>query len=443
MTSGTTLAQGWHNVTPSRLQKVFGFQAFDKPNNGFEVFCWDSTVFQQSRGYHLSRLAIQDSFIAVWRAGCGEPAPVYYGTIRVQSLVYPLAGTNVMWILYDDSGCPGPEGWLAHVRICQDTTGRVPPSCQNWIGFFGAPPCAGRTSFLYSSVTEPNAVYLIASDSILKASNGGTIFHGLRRPRPVTDRCCIDQFFVISPGVYLAGGPNPNGQAYVLYRTTDSSQTWVQVFDKPVRGIVSDPLAPYVVYLASDSGLYRSTTSGTSWTRLEVGSFRSISFGRTFTNHAYAGTTTGELWRSTDRGNVWSIYNNTFTDSTIIGLYVYPDGDTLLACATNGLFKVFESHIVGVNEELNSLPFRFSLNQNYPNPFNPTTAISYQLTASSFVTLKVFDVLGCEVAILENEEKTPGIHYVQWDGSNQPSGVYFYRLTAGSLSKTMKAVLIK
>ncbi|HCV41879.1 MAG TPA: hypothetical protein DGH68_00220, partial [Bacteroidetes bacterium] len=84
-----------------------------------------------------------------------------------------------------------------------------------------------------------------------------------------------------------------------------------------------------------------------------------------------------------------------------------------------------------------------SLFQNYPNPFNPTTAISYQLTAQSFATLKVNDVLGREVATLINEVKPPGTYTVQWDASGVTSGVYFYRLEAGGFVSTKKLLIVK
>jgi hypothetical protein len=88
-------------------------------------------------------------------------------------------------------------------------------------------------------------------------------------------------------------------------------------------------------------------------------------------------------------------------------------------------------------------PLTFSLGQNYPNPFNPTTTIRYQLSANSFVTLKVFDILGREVAALVNEAQRPGIYRVKWDASGLPSGVYFYRMHAGEFVATRKAVLMR
>ena len=95
-------------------------------------------------------------------------------------------------------------------------------------------------------------------------------------------------------------------------------------------------------------------------------------------------------------------------------------------------------------------PGEFELHQNYPNPFNPTTAISYSLPfakgrggVGSLVTLKIYDVLGREIATLVNEAKPRGKYEVMFDASNLSSGVYFYRLTAGSFSQTRKLLLVR
>jgi photosystem II stability/assembly factor-like uncharacterized protein len=88
-------------------------------------------------------------------------------------------------------------------------------------------------------------------------------------------------------------------------------------------------------------------------------------------------------------------------------------------------------------------PFSYSLEQNYPNPFNPTTSIKFQISSTSFVSLKVFDVLGKEIATLVNESKEPGMYTASWDAGNITSGLYFYRLSAGSLVATRKMLLLK
>jgi hypothetical protein len=77
-------------------------------------------------------------------------------------------------------------------------------------------------------------------------------------------------------------------------------------------------------------------------------------------------------------------------------------------------------------------PEKYELYQNYPNPFNPTTTISFVIPQSSFVILKVFDILGSEVATLINEKKEPGYHSVQWNGSGNSSGMYIYQVSAKS-----------
>lgn len=94
-------------------------------------------------------------------------------------------------------------------------------------------------------------------------------------------------------------------------------------------------------------------------------------------------------------------------------------------------------------EDADLVPVKYKLNQNFPNPFNPETVIQYQLASTSFVSLKIYDVLGNEVSTLVNETKTPGTHQIIFNASNLPSGIYMYRLNAGSFSSTKKLVLIR
>jgi hypothetical protein len=92
-------------------------------------------------------------------------------------------------------------------------------------------------------------------------------------------------------------------------------------------------------------------------------------------------------------------------------------------------------------EEL--IPVVHALGQNYPNPFNPTTVIGYSLFVRGPVTLRVYDILGREVAILVDGVKAPGTFTARWDASGLPGGVYFYRLTGPGVNETRKMVLIR
>ena len=97
----------------------------------------------------------------------------------------------------------------------------------------------------------------------------------------------------------------------------------------------------------------------------------------------------------------------------------------------------------GVFINNNYQPVKFSLYQNYPNPFNPVTVINYRIAAGSFVSIKVFDILGNNVAELIHEKQSPGSYEINFDGSNIPSGIYFYTLKAGSFKDTKRMLLIK
>ncbi|MCI0448509.1 MAG: T9SS type A sorting domain-containing protein, partial [Chlorobi bacterium] len=117
-----------------------------------------------------------------------------------------------------------------------------------------------------------------------------------------------------------------------------------------------------------------------------------------------------------------------------------PDGYIYLSVYSGTIYKMVYN-TSGINN--NNAPVNFSLSQNYPNPFNPTTKIKYEIPKSEFVTLKIYNVLGSEIAELVNEYKQTGSYEVEWDASNFPSGVFFYELLAGPFKVRKKMVLVK
>ncbi len=119
----------------------------------------------------------------------------------------------------------------------------------------------------------------------------------------------------------------------------------------------------------------------------------------------------------------------------------FPDGSTnwqLLNTITRGT----ANSITSVEND-NIVISEFKLNQNYPNPFNPTTTFSYAIGKQGFVTLKIFNVLGKEVATLVNEVKSIGNYEIKFNAANLSSGIYFYKLTSGTFTSTKKLTLIK
>jgi len=146
-----------------------------------------------------------------------------------------------------------------------------------------------------------------------------------------------------------------------------------------------------------------------------------------------------EIWREVGFvpgfGTTTETMNYTFTDEKLsMGLYSY----RLKQVDFDGTFEYTNS----VEAEVYS-PFEFKLAQNYPNPFNPSTKISFSIPAPEFVTLKVYDILGTEVATLINERKEPGVYTINFNASQLASGMYLYRLQAGSYIETRKMVLMR
>jgi hypothetical protein len=104
----------------------------------------------------------------------------------------------------------------------------------------------------------------------------------------------------------------------------------------------------------------------------------------------------------------------------------------------------FTTILSSSDEKANSaIPKEYELSQNYPNPFNPMTKIKYDLPVTSRVTLRVYDILGRVVLTLVNKRQSTGSYQVQWNAVNMPSGIYFYRLQAGSFTETKKLLLLK
>ncbi len=109
-----------------------------------------------------------------------------------------------------------------------------------------------------------------------------------------------------------------------------------------------------------------------------------------------------------------------------------------------GDIKVSLTNIsIPVQEITVELPTKYDLAQNYPNPFNPSTVIRFQLSVAGNVLLKVFDMLGKEVATLVNETLKPGTYETTFNGSQLPSGVYFARLEAGTYNNIIKMLMLK
>jgi hypothetical protein len=144
----------------------------------------------------------------------------------------------------------------------------------------------------------------------------------------------------------------------------------------------------------------------------------------------------------------WTEYSYVLADFVPVGSDIYvgfrehvPDNLTYGAAFLLDLVTFTTPVSVETGEGLN--PNSFSISQNYPNPFNPSTIINYTIAEQSMVTINVYDVIGTEVATLVNEEKARGNYSLEFNAKELTSGIYFYKIQAGSFIEVKKMVLMK
>jgi len=215
--------------------------------------------------------------------------------------------------------------------------------------------------------------------------------------------------------IYVIGWDNST-----FYKYTPSSDQWTQLSNSPYQvgacamGIINN----LVYFVGGNSGGSHSAE------------YKSIL--------VYDITTNG--W-SVDLHEISSKRHWMATAEYKGGLYVVGGIDSI-ANAVDIVEEIVPQGTAGVHMEL-EIPGSYYLKPNYPNPFNPSTTISYSIPEISFVTLKVYDVLGNEIATLLNEEKTAGSYEVEFIATDLPSGIYFYTLTTGSFTLTKKMILLR
>jgi hypothetical protein len=142
------------------------------------------------------------------------------------------------------------------------------------------------------------------------------------------------------------------------------------------------------------------------------------------------------FWHFTGVNDTWTPTDHSFETSDGAGNSYYV-GECYNAVLS------YRSVVTGVAAGQEPGPTSFSMSQNYPNPFNPSTTIGYSLPARSHVTLTVFNTLGQRVAVLQNGEQAAGHHETVFNAQGLPSGVYFYRLSAGSFTETRRLLLVR
>jgi photosystem II stability/assembly factor-like uncharacterized protein len=237
-----------------------------------------------------------------------------------------------------------------------------------------------------------------------------------------------------------------------VYLSTNSGSLWTVLTNGlpsyRVTSIVSTDNDILVAYaLGGNPSVYKSTDNGSSWNPVSSGlaSGAVIQTLCVAGGAVFGGTDAKGIWLSTDRGGNWSDISQGLSGPGLKISALTSSGDYLFSGATKGgIWSRPLSQVVSVGSSAPcNLAGGFKLEQNYPNPFNPTTSIRFEVPGSKVVTVKVFDVLGREVATLVNDVKEPGTYILHWDAGGVSSGVYFYRIKAGDFVQTRRMMVVK
>ena len=230
-----------------------------------------------------------------------------------------------------------------------------------------------------------------------------------------------------------------------LYLSTDNGTNWIHADDSLNTStalslaVIGTNIFAGTTDGGGGGGVFRSTNNGASWIEVNNG----LTNDHVWTLSAsgtnlFAGTYSSGAFLSTNNGTNWiKIGLNTYVlDFAVCETNIF-------AAAFGGVYRRPLSELVSVSKEVNVLSQDYTLYQNYPNPWNPSTNIKYSIPKTSQVSIKVYDIIGNEIKTLVNEDKPAGAYELTWNAGNLPSGIYFYRLQAGSFIETKKMILLK
>ena len=290
----------------------------------------------------------------------------------------------------------------------------------------------------------PTIGWAVGRSTVFKSVDGGEQWkeQQINIDYPQITSC----YFVDSSIGWIAGIAGVESVSTLICKTTDGGTSWVR------QTISSWEIPHSVFFINADTGwvigddemIYRTNDGGVHWNEQHHGDAPSAALNSVWFVDKNNGWAVGEgiILKTSDGGKNWS--SRMICDKTLNAVR-FIDASTGWVVGWYGvILKTIDggSTSAKTNFEIHSTN-NFRLVQNYPNPFNPTTTISYQIPVSSHVILKIFDILGREVATLMNQRKDAGRYSVQWDATRFPSGVYFNTLQAGEYRDTKRMMLLK
>ncbi|MBS1492102.1 MAG: T9SS type A sorting domain-containing protein [Bacteroidetes bacterium] len=295
-------------------------------------------------------------------------------------------------------------------------------------------PVAGAPSAVFSMLVSSNSTLFAGtfSSGIKYSTNAGANW--------TTTNLGVQTIYNIheNQGRLFAGGSGSG-----IYMSTDGGNIWNQF------AIAGSPLSSFAsinnyVFAGGGIGVYVSSNNGTTWAPTPFTEYTlcMASSG----NAVFAGTDKKGFYVSQDYGLTWRNVNGNLGSKLRVSK-MYVSGNSLYgATSTTSVVRAPISGLVDVKSNPETeMPKDYSLEQNYPNPFNPSTNINFKIKNSGFVSLKIYDILGNEIAEILNENKSAGSYSITFDAGkyNLSSGMYFYKLSANGFEDTKRMVMVK
>jgi photosystem II stability/assembly factor-like uncharacterized protein len=400
---------------------------------------------------------------------------------------YASQTSGVVSTLYSVSAASDMVAWAAGVAA---TVRRTTDGGSTWTN---ANPTPGViVGDIYNIFAmDANTAFVTTSPSatfIYKTVNGGTTWTQVY----TLAGGFINGIEMVSPLIGFAqGDPTPAAGNWVILTTVDGGNSWTRMPTEPSGAGEAgwnnsfQAMGTNIWYGTNNTKVWRSTNLGLTWSSSPTTGTLNT-YGIHFNNsmNGVAGGNAGVY--STDGGATWltspvpgtgnitggiagglddfwvcrgsSMYRSSNNGQTWITAPVHTAAGTLWdmssvigtngcptawAVGASGVIAKVTGDLVGVTNVSTEIPSSYTLKQNFPNPFNPTTNIYFALPQSGFVTLKVYDMTGKEIATLVNEVRTAGSYIVDFDASRLSSGAYFYKLQSGNFTDTKKMMLIK